>query len=327
MYFDEKYFMRETRCGFDVPAIMKRAWAAELEVLKVIIDICDRNDIQYFAAYGTLLGAVRHGGFIPWDDDIDLHVKREDYEKLARVLPQQLPDGFFMRGMHAEKPSGIEVVDTLYQIYVSAERPFWERNEYMRYFHGYPFDYVGIDIFPLDYIPYDTELFDVQKTLIDIALLLYWNWDTLKETGALERRLDEFAEVSGVPVPQENRRFHLVKMMDAIASLYHEYEGGTLIDYVFIQTFHSLDIKKEWYDDVIYMPFENMEIAVPAGYDGVLKACYGDYKQFVRGSALHGYPFYEEMEEKLAKELAEAGCSLSVEEFCERVLSGEIVCV
>lgn len=327
MLFADSFFEEETRCGFEIPVMMKRAWAAQMEVLQVVIDICNRNDIPYFASSGTLLGAVRHKGFIPWDDDIDLNVKREGYNRLAEVLREQLPDGFCVRGIHGT-PTGIETVDTMYQIYVVAERPMWNRNDYMRYFHGYPFEYVGIDIYPLDYVPYDKELLEVQKSLINFALYLYWNWSELEEAGDLERGLAQFEEASAVPVPKEGKRLHLVKMMNQIASLYHEDEGERLLGYVSNGILHNPDgFRKEWYDHTILMPFENTEIAVPSGYDGVLKDVYGDYTQFVRGASVHGYPYYDEMEQKLRKELADAGSSCSVDEFCEKVLSGEIVCV
>ena len=79
MIFKEDFFLKETRCGFEISEMMKRAWSAELEVLEIVVDICNRNKLQYFADWGTLLGAVRHQGFIPWDDDIDICLKREDY--------------------------------------------------------------------------------------------------------------------------------------------------------------------------------------------------------------------------------------------------------
>ena len=101
MEFPQNYFCAEVRDDFEIPAMMKRAWAAELEVLSVIADVCERHHLQYFADYGTLLGAVRHKGFIPWDDDIDICMLREDYMELIRVLPEELPQGFCMAGMYA----------------------------------------------------------------------------------------------------------------------------------------------------------------------------------------------------------------------------------
>ena len=94
MEFPQNYFCAEVRDDFEIPAMMKRAWAAELEVLSVIADVCGRHHLQYFADYGTLLGAVRHKGFIPWDDDIDICMLREDYMELIRVLPDELPQVF-----------------------------------------------------------------------------------------------------------------------------------------------------------------------------------------------------------------------------------------
>ena len=105
MEFPQNYFCAEVRDDFEIPAMMKRAWAAELEVLSVIADVCERHHLQYFADYGTLLGAVRHKGFIPWDDDIDICMLREDYMELIRVLPEELPQGFCMAGMYAGEAS------------------------------------------------------------------------------------------------------------------------------------------------------------------------------------------------------------------------------
>ena len=75
----------EVKNGFYVPALMKRSWYAQIEVLKYVDSICRQNNLVYFADYGTLLGAVRHKGFIPWDDDIDIMMPRNDYNKFRKL--------------------------------------------------------------------------------------------------------------------------------------------------------------------------------------------------------------------------------------------------
>ncbi|MBO4311210.1 MAG: LicD family protein, partial [Lachnospiraceae bacterium] len=70
--------------------MMKRAWAAQLEVLDILDKLFRENDLKYFIAYGTLIGAVRHKGFIPWDDDMDIWMPRKDYEKLREMAKNNL---------------------------------------------------------------------------------------------------------------------------------------------------------------------------------------------------------------------------------------------
>lgn len=100
--FDNDFFNTEVRDGFEISSMMKRAWAAQMEVFQVVSDICNRNGIRYFADFGTLLGAVRHKGMIPWDDDIDISLMRDEYNELIRILPGELPYGFVVAGMYAD---------------------------------------------------------------------------------------------------------------------------------------------------------------------------------------------------------------------------------
>lgn len=71
-------------------------WKTEQEILDVIHSVCMQHGLRYSLAYGTLLGAVRHGGFIPWDDDIDLMMPREDYNKLLQIWDQAAPEGYLL---------------------------------------------------------------------------------------------------------------------------------------------------------------------------------------------------------------------------------------
>ena len=82
--------------------MVKRAWVAAMEVLEVVIDVCEKNNIQYFADGETMLGVLRHEGFIQWDDDIDTCLLRKDYNKLIQALKTDLPYGLVLDGMYSD---------------------------------------------------------------------------------------------------------------------------------------------------------------------------------------------------------------------------------
>ena len=97
MEFPEDFFKKECRCGFEVPEMMKRAWAAQMEVLEVVGKVCEKHHLQYYADWGTLLGAIRHKGFIPWDDDIDVGMLRPDYDRFVQLAKNELEAPFFCK--------------------------------------------------------------------------------------------------------------------------------------------------------------------------------------------------------------------------------------
>ena len=93
----ESFLNPETRDGFLVEAGRKAVWKVLLDILETLIGICDRHGLQYSLIGGSLLGAMRHKGIIPWDDDIDIAMPRPDYEKLQQILPKELPPHLFMQ--------------------------------------------------------------------------------------------------------------------------------------------------------------------------------------------------------------------------------------
>ena len=103
MHIDKSFFEDEVRDGFYVTSDMKHAWAAQLEVLKDVDELCRRYNIQYFAEWGTMLGAVRHHGFIPWDDDMDICMKRQDYNRFLRIAEKEMPDGYQLFNISSDK--------------------------------------------------------------------------------------------------------------------------------------------------------------------------------------------------------------------------------
>ena len=142
------YYEAEVRDGFYVSSEMKRCWAATIGVLDEIDKICRRHGLQYFAEYGTLLGAVRHGGFIPWDDDFDISMKREDYMLFLKVARDELPNSYQLLSVYNNPEYDNFLSRVVNSSFISVEKDFLEAN------HNFPFA-VGVDIFPLDYFDYN----------------------------------------------------------------------------------------------------------------------------------------------------------------------------
>ena len=91
------FFLEEERDGYVVSAGMKQIWAVELDLLAEFARVCAENGLKWFVHAGTMLGAVRHQGFIPWDDDIDVVMPREDYDRLCKLAPTAFSHPYFFQ--------------------------------------------------------------------------------------------------------------------------------------------------------------------------------------------------------------------------------------
>ena len=101
----ENFLEQEVRCGYTITKQIKEVWAIELDLLSLLQDICDKNEIKYFADSGTMLGAIRNKGFIPWDDDIDISMMREDFDKFCKIAKKQLKYPYFFQDEDTEPGS------------------------------------------------------------------------------------------------------------------------------------------------------------------------------------------------------------------------------
>lgn len=322
--FPSDYFKAEIREDFEVSSMMKRAWAAELEVLEVVKKICKDNNITYFAHYGTLLGAVRHKGFIPWDDDIDICLLRPDYNKLIELLPKVLPKGFSLAGMYANSLR-LQNAAVIPNARIIADEEQWNFNDYMKYFHGFPYQRVGIDIFPLDYISRDPKFLNFQQTLMYETLSILLEWEELTKNNELEVKISELEKKCGKVFNRDVLlNNNLWRFFDALCCICRENEADEVAFYAAYVVYKKRQLKKNCYLSSEEVPFENTTINIPSGYDEILTTIYNDYMNPRRGTAAHSYPFYGHMEDELITQIRNTGFKGSVDEFCNLVSTGQL---
>lgn len=121
---------------------INEVWQQEQEILDVIHDFCVNNNLKYSLIFGTLLGAVRHGGFIPWDDDIDIIMPRTDYEKLISLWNQHAPEGYILQNKRTDD----DFTQNFTKIRKNNTTFIQSENEkYKKYHKG-----IFVDIFPAD---------------------------------------------------------------------------------------------------------------------------------------------------------------------------------
>ena len=89
----EHFLEKEVRCEYTISRQMKEVWAVCIDLLEEFKRVCRKYQLHYIADFGTLLGAIRHKGFIPWDDDLDVAMPREDYEKFGKICLYTLVTG------------------------------------------------------------------------------------------------------------------------------------------------------------------------------------------------------------------------------------------
>ena len=288
--FEDAFFEDEWREGFFVESKMKRAWAAQMVVLEEIDRICKSHGIQYFADSGTLLGAVRHKGFIPWDDDIDIAMKRNDYNKFMQVVREELPAGWAL--CNAAVSHGGEWGQAFARVINGKKICFNE--EHLTKYYGCPY-VVGVDIFPLDNLPDDKEEQIILYSLMKIAYGIIFDLQK-NELETANKRLMELEQYCNIKLDRNgNLQRQLFQLMDTLSSSYLNDETAELVLYSWwAYKDKKYSYKQEWYKESIEVPFENMMIPIPIGFDGALKAMYGeDYMVPVRGTADHDYPFYK----------------------------------
>ena len=234
------------------------------DILRYVHDICNKNGIRYFAAYGTALGAVRHHGFIPWDDDGDIEVPFPDYEKLREIINHDdSPYRFMSFGDEGYYYSYGKIVDT---------RTRCSSNKRSRQISGLG---VSIDVFPLLGLKKET----LKKEFTELQILKrigsnYGNDSVKKRKNILMYLSDELQLIrcrkSGIE-PWGRKLQDLVRNKP--------FDKGEVIF-----SYGGLYKERQLFDPKIYdgyqlMDFEDFKVRVPKDWDGYLTGMYGDWRK------------------------------------------------
>lgn len=302
MSMEETFLLDEVRCGFVVPTAVKQAWTAELEVLMEIDRVCRLHHITYYADWGTLLGAVRHGGFVPWDDDLDIVMKRADYQRFMEAARFDMEEGFDVQTFRNQPDFW------LFMGKVVSKNHFCFTKEHLRRFHNFPY-IACVDIFVLDYVHEDPVKEEKRKSICKYMLGIAdgivegqikgedreWHLRRLEQmTGQHYERIENPVTMGRYLYGEVEKRFAEVTEQES-DHLVQMFPWGLK------ETAHYYP--KEYYKEPVCLPFEYTTIPVPPLYDKMLRERYGDYLRPVKDAGAHDYPFFEGQKKNLQKVL------------------------
>ena len=288
------FFKAELREGYLVSDDMKKVWAVELDLLNEFSKVCDKHGLKWFVHAGTMLGAIRHQGFIPWDDDIDVVMPRTDYERLCALGSSEFKhpyfyqtddtDRFFARNFARLRNSDTTAIQV------------WEKS------FNYPYNQgVFIDIFPIDNVPDDE--FERKEYYFNLTMLndKAWQWRNLvhwyrPKTGkGWKKRMSYYLK---------HLYFKYFEHKKGDYSYYLNQHNKLAIDNNNKKTKcvgESIIIplgrwvwKREWVEEVEWVPFEMLKVPVPVGYEECLKSGFGeDWRTPRQVSNLHGNVLFD----------------------------------
>lgn len=222
-----------------------------LELLKAFKEVCEKEDIWYSLAFGTVLGAVRHKGFIPWDSDADVAIKLEDVERFRQAFNRHKPEGIKLRN-HDEEKCNTKSHDIL----------IFEKEQ--------AFSDLHLDVYPLVGAPNDKDKQKkVWKRNFFMDRFFRSKYVNLKDCLEENRRKVFFVKLIDKFIPDSFIKSNIRKRE-------REYSVETS-EYLTCLAAPYLPVPKKSWDSVTLMPFEDTEFNVPGNWDLYLKSLYGDY--------------------------------------------------
>lgn len=282
------FLEEEVRDGYLVTPKTKELWAIQLDLLSQVVSLCDAYGIQYFLCGGTLLGAIRHKGYIPWDDDLDIMMTRNNYNKFCEIAAQKLKYPYFIQTEKTDPGCLYRFAKIRNSMTTGIEnKPYYQNNK--RINQG-----IFIDVFCLDKIPDDQV--DRNKYFND----LYKIWGKVWQIGAYESHFIQLGFWEDMKMRARlfimkltgNRNYYNSKF-EKLAGKYKDDDtkecchiAGALrkeavVDKRYLWSCNDYESFKESY-------FEFLKLSIPVEYEHQLKALYGDWHKPVMGQNSHG---------------------------------------
>lgn len=269
---DDSFFLEEEKCGYKVTAESKKLWAVILDLMVTFDSVCKQYNIKYSLDSGTLLGAVRHGGFIPWDNDADVIMFRSEYERLCEIAPKAFKPPYFWQtndtdpgSMHRHGQLRNSATTCFLTDETKEGKPLYRFNQ------G-----AFLDVFILDKVPDDAnELIDFRKEMQQWIALL---WD-----------FKEYYFASGESPWMGTAQQQAYHQYEAVVSRYNgtdntRYANISLKPHRQERQFFPRSV----YEDLTDYSFEGFTFPAPRDYERVLHAHYEDWHQYVIGDDDHG---------------------------------------
>lgn len=257
----EDFFKEEYKCDYLISAKTKYMMAMELDLYLVFAEICEKYNLKYYLFYGGLLGAIRHNGFIPWDDDLDVAMPRNDFDIFMKIAPQELQEPYSLQNPYTYSNCYYSIPTLRNSMGTFTAKIFKDLD----YNKGIP-----LDIFPLDACNPDTYIEDKQiihKYIMECST--YMKRDVPHKNEKL--RLDQETYKTDSPLKSWERIHELASD--------EKYKGSNYYSIMTV-THDNCIWPKHLFSESINYNFEKIEVKVPIGYDEILRITYGDYMQF-----------------------------------------------
>lgn len=249
-------------CNNGIPDydVLRKLQLTQLEILKYVNDFCLNNNIRYSIAYGTALGAVRHKGFIPWDDDMDICMLREDYNKFLSLWKDS--DDYILQNNETNS----DFTQTFSKIR-KRNTSFVQKNDVGKSFHKGIF----IDIFPFDRKPVG-KLKQINQKINVMLFQLYFRGYVPETNGTI-------LKLGSAVLLKIHRKNSYSKLAEKHLQKAIRYNDDKTLPVFDTCTFAGM--KKQYdnnlFDDIEYIDFENCKLPIFKSYVNFLKTCYGDY--------------------------------------------------